>query len=385
MSEYQYYEFRAVDRDLTGREMDRLRSMSTRAEITPTSFTNFYTFGDFKGDPRHMMETYFDAFVYVANWGTRELMLRLPRQLLDRKAAGQYCAGETLALRAKGKHVVLEFTFQTEDKVDWDDGTGWIDRLIPLRDELSGGDLRALYLGWLLAVQSRELDEEVLEPPPPPGLAKLSRALEALTEFLRIDEDLIAAAAEQSSADAPAGPTREELAGWIGKLPKGEKDALLLRLAEGKGKEARSELLGRFRQAAAKSRRAGRAGAKASLRTVRHLLATGEVCRQERIDREARRAAARKKRKGRKLLAARQEVLDFLAGRAEESWKQIEKLVQGKSPAKYEQAVSRLRDLRDALAQAGRRKEFDTRFDRFHQRHARKPSFLRRLAEAGLK
>ena len=384
MSEYQYYEFRAVDRNLTQREMDQLRGLSTRAEITPTSFTNFYTFGNFKGNPRRMVETYFDAFVYVANWGTRELMLRLPRQLVDAKAAGRYCTKYGLCLRAKGKHVVLEFTSETEDYDDWDEGTGWIDRLIPLRDELEAGDLRALYLGWLLAVQSRELDDESLEPPPPPGLARLSRPLEALAEFLSIDEDLIAAAAEHSSAPAPAGPTREELAGWIGKLPKGEKVALLLRLAEGEGKHARSELLGRFREAVAKSRRTGPTGAKASLRTVRHLLATCEVCRQERTQREARREAARKKRKDRKLLAARKEVLDFLAGRAEESWEQIEKLVQGKSTKRYERAVSQLTDLRDALAQAGRREEFEARFDQLHQRHARKPSFLRRLAKAGL-
>ncbi len=38
MSEYQYYEFQAVDRPLTEKEMGELRSYSTRARITPTSF-----------------------------------------------------------------------------------------------------------------------------------------------------------------------------------------------------------------------------------------------------------------------------------------------------------------------------------------------------------
>jgi hypothetical protein len=40
MSEFQYYEFRALDRCLTSREMRELRAISTRAEITPTSFVN---------------------------------------------------------------------------------------------------------------------------------------------------------------------------------------------------------------------------------------------------------------------------------------------------------------------------------------------------------
>ena len=40
MSEYQYYEFRAIDRPLTEEEMDELGALSSRAEITPTSFKN---------------------------------------------------------------------------------------------------------------------------------------------------------------------------------------------------------------------------------------------------------------------------------------------------------------------------------------------------------
>ena len=51
MSEYQYYEFQAIDRPLTKKERLELRAVSTRAEITPARFVNFYTWGDFKGDP----------------------------------------------------------------------------------------------------------------------------------------------------------------------------------------------------------------------------------------------------------------------------------------------------------------------------------------------
>src|SRR5437762_69812 len=48
MSEYQLYEFRAIDRPLTSKEMQELRALSSRAEITPTSFTNEYSYGDFR-------------------------------------------------------------------------------------------------------------------------------------------------------------------------------------------------------------------------------------------------------------------------------------------------------------------------------------------------
>ncbi len=42
MSEYQYYEFRAIDRLLTDRQMQELRPISTRAAISCTSFSNLW-------------------------------------------------------------------------------------------------------------------------------------------------------------------------------------------------------------------------------------------------------------------------------------------------------------------------------------------------------
>jgi len=53
--------------------------------ITSTSFTNHYEWGDLKADPLKLLEKYFDLLLYVANWGTRELYLRLPRELADYK------------------------------------------------------------------------------------------------------------------------------------------------------------------------------------------------------------------------------------------------------------------------------------------------------------
>jgi hypothetical protein len=54
MSEYQYYEFLALDQPLTDRQMRDVRSFSTRARITSTSFVNEYHW----------------AFVYFATWGS---------------------------------------------------------------------------------------------------------------------------------------------------------------------------------------------------------------------------------------------------------------------------------------------------------------------------
>jgi hypothetical protein len=69
VSEYQYYEFRALDRRLTPDQQRRLRSLSTRAEISATRFANEYSFRNFRGDPGRLLEEYFDAYLYAANWG----------------------------------------------------------------------------------------------------------------------------------------------------------------------------------------------------------------------------------------------------------------------------------------------------------------------------
>jgi hypothetical protein len=52
VSEYQYYEFLALDRPLTDKQRAELRKLSSRAEITATRFVNEYSYGDFAAAPR---------------------------------------------------------------------------------------------------------------------------------------------------------------------------------------------------------------------------------------------------------------------------------------------------------------------------------------------
>ena len=194
MSEYQYYDFRAIDKPLNHDEMEDLRSLSSRAEITATSLTNEYSYGSFRGKPEDLMSRYFDAFVYVANWGMRRLMFRIPWRLFDLEKAAAYCNDQALKLVEKKGLVLLEFTSQEEGGGEWVDGKTWMPSLISLRADLMRGDYRALYLGWLASFQSRgwynvkEIGEDgdLYEPPVPPGLAKLSAPLESLADFLRV-------------------------------------------------------------------------------------------------------------------------------------------------------------------------------------------------------
>ena len=112
MSEYQCYEFVALDRPLTSKQMAELRAISTRAEITPTRFWNEYQWGDLKADPAKLVERYFDAHMYFANWGTHRLILRIPLKRVDVKAVRAYFVSDVASARVGGEHLLLDLQSQ---------------------------------------------------------------------------------------------------------------------------------------------------------------------------------------------------------------------------------------------------------------------------------
>ncbi|MFO1051731.1 MAG: hypothetical protein U1F36_05920 [Planctomycetota bacterium] len=230
MSEYQYYEFLAVDRPLTKKEMGELRSYSTRARITTTGFVNEYQWGSFKGNEDAWMEQYFDAFLYVANWGTNKLMLRLPSAALPVKVAKAYCRSDAASVRARGENTILTFLSEDESGDEEITGEGLLATLVSLRADLMNGDHRPLYLAWLLGVQDGAVDDDQIEPPVPAGLAELTGPMGAFVEFLRIDGGLVAAAAQHSAPPGKKKFAKSAVAKWIRGLPAKDKDQLLTRI-----------------------------------------------------------------------------------------------------------------------------------------------------------
>ena len=187
MSEYQYYEFLAIDRPLSADEMAELRALSTRATITPVSFTNEHSLGNFKGNPDHLMQSYFDAHVYVANWSTAIFMVRLPIEALTKETAKAAAVPYLLDIKPTKTHWIITWSLEESENYDrfgMEDGHGWMARLAPVRDELLRGDLRSLYIGWLPAVAGEMMEDDETEPLAVSGLANLTAAQQALAEFL---------------------------------------------------------------------------------------------------------------------------------------------------------------------------------------------------------
>ncbi|KKJ93706.1 hypothetical protein [Micromonospora sp. HK10] len=381
MSEYQYYEFTAVDRPLTGRERAELRSLSTRADITATSFVNTYEWGNFKGDPRTLMERYFDAHLYLANWGTRQLMLRLPKNVLDPATVARYCQGDSASAWTAGTHVIIDLHDEDEDGTDeWDlDGHGLLASIIPVRAGLAAGDLRLLYLAWLRCVQSAEIADDEPEPPAPDGLGSLDASLTAVAEFLRIDPDLIAAAAAGSSPVASGEPTAAQLRTWVVGLPVRDKDGILADLITGGDSHLRNRLLRRYRDAHPTD-----ASTPTAARTAGELLATAADLRAERERLDAERCERDRVRRERSAAAARQRHLDTLASDQPAAWLRVDELIATKKPGEYDTAVQLLVDLRDLGERDGDSSSFRDRLAELRAVHARKPSLLERLNLAGL-
>lgn len=388
VSEYQYYEFLAIDRPLDDDEQAAVRSLSTRARITATSFVNEYHWGDFRGNPARLMERYYDAHLYVANWGTHRVMFRLPGDLLDPGVVEDYCDGDQVSAWVAGGFVVLDFTSEDDaGEFDFDyDAEALLPAIVGVRAELAAGDLRPLYLAWLAAHGACEPDEDVfdrdpgddLEPPVPPGLGRLTAAQRALATFLRLDEDLLVIAARTSPPLEDAASDSDELAAWVDRLPVVEKNRLLIRVLQGEAARVRMELSRRFRRDNAPKVPAP------TRRTVTDLLDAAARERAERARRLAAQQAEEQARRERASALARERRLDELAREEAAAWSRVEAMIATKKPAEYNAAVTLLTELQALAERDGHYDTFTLRTTEIRQRHARKPSLIDRLDKAGI-
>lgn len=386
MSEYQYYQFQVLDRPLSERQQQELRAISTRAEITSTSFINTYNWGDLKAEPLNLMKKYFDAHVYVANWGTHCLMLKLPRDLFDVDLVKPYCTDYTLSVHTHRRDVIV--CFQSNDDGgyygdEWDSGEGWLASLLPIREDLMMGDYRSLYLGWLCGLYDGS-DEP--EPPLPPGMKQLSGHLKMLADFLYLDDCLLeAATAHDAGSPAPA-PSQREISQWAARLPAPQKDELIAQLLT--GEQHPSLLVSPLRRQFQKEwKEVHRASAAPALppRTAGKIFEAAEVLAEKERRREEAREARERVEREQKEAAERKRFLAQLAPRQGKVWSDVESLLKTTNQQNYDEAVERLKDLRDlaTTSSSGDVKSWERRIDEFRRAFFRKPALMRRFDKAG--
>ena len=380
MSEYQYYEFLSIDRPLTTDEMAELRALSTRAAITPVSFTNEYNWGNFKGDRNKLMQRYFDAHVYVANWMTAIFMVRLPIEALTHETAKAVAVSYLLDIRPTESYWIITWCLEESENYDrfgMEDGRGWMARLAPVRDELLRGDLRSLYIGWLAAVTREMMDDDDQEPLSVSGLGELTAAQQALAEFLEVDPDLLAGAGIGSPAAQEAEVSRRETEKWIDSLPREEVKLILKQLLEGKGQQAERSIRNRF----ASWRRGLQTGdTDAPRRTVGDLRQNAEKAHLIRMEKQKR---DRKKREI-KRRKEREAYLKNLSSDFPKAWASVKEPVERGSGKGYHEACRILVDIAEAYALFATEKQFQKELKRFMAGHLRRKALIQRLVKAGI-
>jgi hypothetical protein len=372
MSEYQYYEFQAIDRPLDRAAQNALRSISSRARITATSFTNHYEWGDLKGDPRKFMERWFDLHLYLANWSTRRLMLRVPKRFVSRADIEPFLRNiDWVEVWTSGDNLIVDICRdEVEDHDDWHDGAGQLAALAPLRADVLSGDFRLFYLLWLTAVQDEFVPEDELEPLP--GIAPLTGALEGFAEFFGIDPDLVEAAAQLGAGDATT--SKDALRKAIAAIPEREKADLLLRVVDG-DRHVAAELRNRVRK---------KNPAPTAHRTASMLRMRAKEIAKARERAEAERREAERRRQVAEAKKARRARLKILKQRGASSvWREIEQEIERRNPPGYDNAISLLSDLQVLAAEEGNQGDFERRLGSIRARHEKKGKFIERLNKLG--
>jgi hypothetical protein len=360
MSEYQYYEFQAIDRPLSNDEQVAISNLSSRAEVTPNQAVFVYNYGDFRGSAEDVLAKYFDAMLYMAKWGTWQLMFRFPKSLISPKLFKPYDLPDVITVTSTANHIVLDITITDEDGISgWAEGEGWLPKMLPLREDLMAGDLRLLYLVWLQVAP--HLEEDAVEPPIPPNLDKLSQPLKTYMEWIELDPDLVKAAAQ-------ASPCRQvddvKLEKWLPALTEAERQKFLLKLVK-REPQVDLQLIIRLKELAGVGKSA--APLTPGTRTFSEIQSIADTV-SEQEEQQNKKAAKAKRIKE----------LEALAPREDQTWQKILDLIAVKQSLPYDQATVLLQDLRDLAEHQGRLPEFSQRFQKLMREYSTRPALIAR-------
>lgn len=373
MSEYQYYEFRTIDRPLTEEEQQAVGKLSSRVDLSSTHAVFVYNYSDLPARAEDLLARYFDAMFYIANWGSCQLIFRFPKKAVDLEQMQPYLqprfvVEEFVSVTESGEYVLLNIQWhQEESEWGWVEGEGWLSRLLGLRDEILRTDYRLLYLTWLKGTDMEpETLDTIEEPPVPPGLGQLSSGLRAFIELFELDEYLVAAAAEASGS--PDTISEAQLRQAIGHLSPQAREEWLLRLARGNEPQLSTafyrELLKQLDRPETES---------PARRTIGDLWAAADRLRKE--------AQAKRVAKAR---AAHLKKMERLAAQEGQLWQEIIDLIQQKKGKAYDQAVAHLKDLRELARHQNEEAAFQARLNSIYRDYRSLSALRRRLGNAKL-
>ena len=255
MSEYQYVEFRAVDRPLTDAELRFAEKQSTRAEISRWTFSNEYHFGDFRGDVNGLLRRGYDVYLHYANFGIRTSAFRLPAGMPFPKFVWSKYVGVgelTCTKDRKGKACILKLNPQhdPEDLEEIWDPDEYMEDMVEVRGRLLEGDLRGLYVLWLCAANdAQSVLPDVIEPPVPGGLSDCVELFGPFLEFFGLDPLILVAASEGAPVAQEELPHERRYRQWAETLSNTDLKRLVCRFLAEDADAVKAETMPTIQQA----------------------------------------------------------------------------------------------------------------------------------------
>jgi hypothetical protein len=340
--------------------------LSSHINVTAQGAWVEYHWSDFSYDPLEVLADYFDAFLYMANWGSKQIAFRFPATLIDPWPIQPYIVEPYITLTAVNEFQLLSINLFSDDPVsDWIEPEGRLASLTPLRHDTLLGDYRFLYLAWLQAVDlggTNEIADDEPEPPVPAGLGALTAAQQAFADWIDLDSHLLACAA--SASPALSETASGDLEAAIGKLSRQECDDFLLRLLN--NEPLLSLALRRRLQECGDSETQV---SDSPRRRVTELL----ELRADRVQEEERR-----REEAERIRTIRE--LEDLSQREEQVWQHVEQLLATSyQPNDYDDATANLVKLRQLAVHRDTLSEFQARMDEIARRFRRRPSLMDRF------
>ncbi|MDP3433675.1 MAG: hypothetical protein Q8T04_12010 [Bacteroidota bacterium] len=373
MSEYQFYEFRAIDKPLSKEDKAQIGSWSSRTNPTNTGAIFTYNYGNFPKDEIAVVEKYFDAMFSISNWGTTRLIFKFPKNLLKLDRIKQYSTEDGLKIIEKSDFVILDIEYSEEGGGNWMEGEGWLTSLISLRDDILNEDYRCLYLIWIknsiAAIEGGwgNINSDTYEPQVPEQLNELNGALNDFVEIFEIDKDYITVAVKNSKLNNVVKPI--ELALYLDRLCENEKQEFLVRLLNDEP----------FISIKLKTRLkdfidiSDISTMEESKRTIGEIMQKVNKIKRERKNKEK---IEREEKQVQKMLK--------LEGQEIEIWAEVYRLIAEKNAKGYDGAIKLLKELKDLSIYKNRFSDFCNKLEMVRTKYSRLSGLTSRIMAAKL-
>ncbi|WP_188926771.1 hypothetical protein [Shewanella algicola] len=370
MSEYQYYKFERLDGYLDAKARQSLRTVSSRAEISATSFQVYYTYSDLKAEPTELMLKYFDIGFYYADWGTIDAYIKLPAGTLPDALLG--FSSDGFHVHESKEWQLLIFSLEEYyEYFDDEHADVFFQHLTGLRSELIQGNWRLVYFMWLKALDCNDELEEI--PLIQFDFEHLSEELQAFAALYDIPLAWVKALAlvlnEQPSHQAKQAPLQFDA--WLNNLTEVEKDTLLSTLFE-QGQLTRHQALAMMRKESANKDETYQYWLTPDVISP-FIEQAQSLLQQEQAEALAIKLAIEK--------AEKEKVLTDIYNQRERCWQQAQEQADRTCASGYDAASRDLHQLNEAYNFKGDITAFEQRFKRFIAINNSRKALLKRLSD----